>query len=181
MIQIVTLFNLETTALEYFLFSLYTTHEGGMFDVELMEHLQAGDVLLGDRLYGFCLHFTALAGRGVDVLTHLFGSNAWPKGARGDDVTVQWKTATRKCPPTTYHAGRVGSASGHDHRALYEYRINISGFRTRHILVTTTLRKYRPRNWRNCTCDAGISSCASMISKRPWGWILSVPSLRPWR
>ena len=41
--QIVDLFNLETTALEYFLFSLYTAHEGGMFDVELMEHLQAGD------------------------------------------------------------------------------------------------------------------------------------------
>ena len=52
-----------------------------MFDVELMEHLQADDVLLGDRLYGSCLHFTALAGRGVDVLTRLHGSRAWPKGA----------------------------------------------------------------------------------------------------
>ena len=81
MIQIVTLFNLETTALEYFSFSPHTAHEGGMFDVERMEHLQAGSVLLGDRLYGPLLHFTALAGRGVDVLTRLHGSRAWPKGA----------------------------------------------------------------------------------------------------
>ena len=44
--------NLETTALNYFSFSPHTAHEGGMFDVELMEHLQAGDGLLGDRLYG---------------------------------------------------------------------------------------------------------------------------------
>ena len=60
--QIVDLFNLETTALEHFSFSPHTAHEGGMFDVELMEHLQAGDGLLGDRLYG---------------------SRAWPKGACG--------------------------------------------------------------------------------------------------
>ena len=79
--QIVALFNLETTALKHFSFSPHTAHEGGMFDVELMEHLQADDVLLGDRLYGSCLHFTALAGRGVDVLTRLHGSRAWPKGA----------------------------------------------------------------------------------------------------
>ena len=45
--QIVALFNLETAALEHFSFSPHTAYEGGMSDVELMEHLQAGDVLLG--------------------------------------------------------------------------------------------------------------------------------------
>ena len=40
--QIVALFNLETTLLEHFSLSPHTAHEGGMFDVELMEHLQAG-------------------------------------------------------------------------------------------------------------------------------------------
>ena len=72
--QIVTLFNLETAALEHFSFSPHTAHEGGMFDVELREHLQAGDVLLGDRLYGSYLRFAALAALGVDVLTRLNGS-----------------------------------------------------------------------------------------------------------
>ena len=78
--QIVALFNLETAALEHFSFSPHTAHEGGMFDVELIEHLQAGDVLLGDRLYGSYLHFTVLAGRGVDVLTRLHGFACLAKG-----------------------------------------------------------------------------------------------------
>ena len=63
--QIVALFNLGSSALERFSFSPHTAYEGGMFDVELREHLQAGDVLLGDRLYGSCPHFAALAARGV--------------------------------------------------------------------------------------------------------------------
>ena len=64
--QIVALFNLGSSALERFSFSPHTADEGGMFDVELMEHLQAGDVLLGDRLYGSYLRFAALAALGVD-------------------------------------------------------------------------------------------------------------------
>ena len=94
--QIVALFNLGSSALERFSFSPHTADEGGMFDVELREHLQAGDVLLGDRLYGSYPHFAALAAWGVDVLTRLNGSRGWPKGMPGDDVTVQWR---RPAPP----------------------------------------------------------------------------------
>ena len=84
--QIVALFNLDSAALEHFSFSPHTADEGSMFDVELMEHLQAGDVLLGDRLYGSYLHFAALPAT----------------------ITVR-------------------------------YGIDIAGFRTRHIMVATTL------------------------------------------
>ena len=96
--QMVALFNLDSSALEHFSFSAHTADEGSMFAVELMEHLQSGDVLLGDRLYGSYLHFAALAALGVDVLTRLNGSRGWPKGMPGDDVTVQVEAATAKPP-----------------------------------------------------------------------------------
>ena len=137
--QIVALFNLGSAALERFSCSPQTAGEGSMFDVELMEHLQAGDVLLGDRLYGSYLHFASLAARGVDVVTRLHGSRAWPKGVRGDDVLVQWK---RPAP-----SARAQHVTLEEWEALpatltvryVRYRIDIAGFRTRHVMVATTL------------------------------------------
>ena len=137
--QIVALFNLGTAALERFSFSPHTAHEGAMFDVELMEDLQAGDVLLGDRLYGSYLHFAVLADRGVDVLTRLHSSRAWPKGARGDDVTVQWKRPPSSARPQHVTLQEWEALPATITVRYVRYRIDIAGFRTRQILVATTL------------------------------------------
>ena len=137
--QIVALFNLDSAALEHFSFSPHTADEGSMFDVELMEHLQAGDVLLGDRLYGSYLHFAALPARGVDVLTQLHGSRGWPKGMRGDDGTVQWRRpAPSARPPHVTQEEREALPATITVRYV-RYGIDIAGFRTRHIMVATTL------------------------------------------
>ena len=137
--QIVALFNLGSSALERFSFSPHTADEGGMFDVELMEHLQAGDVLLGDRLYGSYLHFAALAARGVDVLTRLNGSRGWPKGMRGDDVTVQWGRPAPSARPPHVTKQEWEALPATITLRYVRYHINIPGFRTRHIMVVTTL------------------------------------------
>ena len=137
--QIVALFDLDTTSLERLSFSPHTAHEGCMFDVELMEHLQTGDVLLGDRLYGSYLHFAALAAAGVDVLTRLHGSRAWPKGTRGDDLTVQWKRPPSNARPPHVTQEQWGALPATITVRYVRYQINIPGFRTRHIMVATTL------------------------------------------
>ena len=180
--QIVALFNLDSAALEHFTFSPHTADEGNMFDVELMEHLQAGDVLLGDRLYGSYLHFAALPARGVDVLTRLHGSRGWPKGMRGDDGTVQWRRPAPSARPPHVTQEEWEALPATITVRYVRYGIDIAGFRTRHIMVATTLLEApAKRTGANCTCDAGTSSCASMTSKPPWLWILSARNLRPWR
>ena len=137
--QIVALFNLDSSALEHFSYSAHTADEGSMFDVELMEHLQAGEVLLGDRLYGSYLHFAALAARGVDVLTRLHGSRGWPKGVRGDDVTVQWRRPRRSARPPNLTQEEWEALPATITLRYVRYGIDIAGFRTRHIMVATTL------------------------------------------
>lgn len=137
--QLVALFNLDTTALEHLSCSPLNAHEGSMFDVDLMPHLQSGDVLLADR--GFCsyLHFSALAPRGVDVLTRLHSARQWPKGMRGDDVRVEWK---RPCA-----SQRPGHITRPEWEALpatctvryIRYRIARAGFRPQVIILATTL------------------------------------------
>ena len=137
--QIVALFNLDSAALEHFSFSPHTADEGSMFDVELMEHLQAGDVLLGDRLYGSYLHFAALPARGVDVLTRLHGSRGWPKGMRGDDGTVQWRRPAPSARPPHVTQEEWEALPATITVRYVRYGIDIAGFRTRHIMVATTL------------------------------------------
>ena len=137
--QIVALFNLGSRSLERFSFSPHSADEGGMFDVELREHLQAGDVLLGDRLYGSYLHFAALAARGVDVLTRLNGSRGWPKGMGGDDVTVQWRRPAPSARPPHVTQQEWEALPATITVRYVRYRIEIPGFRTRHIRVVTTL------------------------------------------
>jgi hypothetical protein len=137
--QIVALFNLGSAALERFSCSAQTAGEGSMFDVELMEHLQAGDVLLGDRLYGSYLHFAGLAAQGVDVVTRLHGSRAWPKGARGNDVLVQWKRPAPSARPQHVTRKEWEALPATLTVRYVRYRIDNAGFRTRHIMVATTL------------------------------------------
>ena len=137
--QIVALFNLGSSALERFSFSPHTADEGGMFDVELMEHLQAGDVLLGDRLYGSYLRFAALAALGVDVVTRLNGSRGWPKEMRGDDVTVQWRRPAPSARPPHVTQQEWEALPATITVRYVRYLIDIPGFRTRHIMLVTTL------------------------------------------
>ena len=120
--QIVALLNLDSSALEHFSFSPHTADEGGMFDVELMEHLKAGDVLQGDRLYGSYLHFAALAARGVDVLTRLHGLAWLAQGRAWRRCHSAGEAATAKRPSATSYAGGMGSAAGNDHGALRALR-----------------------------------------------------------
>ena len=70
-----------------------------MFDVELMEHLQAGDVLLGAACTVPACVLPPWRAGGVDMLTRLHCSRAWPKGAHGDDVTVQWRWPSSSARP----------------------------------------------------------------------------------
>lgn len=139
LMQIVALLNLTSTAMERLSFSPHHADEGGMFDSELAEHLQQGDVLLADRLFGSYQRIATLFARGVDVLTRLHQARSWPKGVRGDDVVVQWRR-----PPLCQMPDHISDAQW---AALPEtlqvryvrYRIHTPGFRSRLIMLATTL------------------------------------------
>ena len=96
-------------------------------------------MLLGDRLYGSDLRFAALAARGVDMVTRLNGSRGWPKGMRGDDVTVQWMRPAPSSRPPHVTQPEWEALPATIAVRYVRYRIEIPGIRIRHIRVVTTL------------------------------------------
>jgi hypothetical protein len=139
MMQIVALLNLTSTALERLSFSPHNADEGGMFDTELAEHLQHGDVLLADRLFGSYQRIATLHARGVDVLTRLHQARSWPKDARGDDVVVQWRRPPL-CDMPDHISDAQWAALPETLQVRYvRYRVDIPGFRSRLIMLATTL------------------------------------------
>ena len=118
---------------------------------ELHPHLQAGDVLVGDRAFGTYAHLASLLARGVDAVfrvhqcrkvsfrqqQHDWGGASWPLrlGDR-DQLTIWRKTAV---------ASRTMSRAAYD--ALPDmllvrelrYRVRRRGFRTRTVTLATTL------------------------------------------
>lgn len=138
-IQLVGLFNLCTGALEHFCDSAMCAHEGGMFDIELAEHLHSGDVLVADR--GFCsyLHFSQLLSRGIDVLMRLNSSRDWPKEVSGNQTIVPWKRPCLSHLPE-HIIEQEWLELPHNVKVRYiRYRIERKGFRTQPIILATTL------------------------------------------
>ena len=88
--QVVALFDLDTSAMVKLAHSPLRVDEAGLFQVELMNRLKENDILLGDRYYGTYYHIAKLQAQSADGLFRLHGSRHWPKGTKGDDVIVQW-------------------------------------------------------------------------------------------
>jgi hypothetical protein len=89
LMQVVGLLNLGTRALERVSCSPMDADEGGMFDVDLLKHLEAGDVLMGDRGFFSYVRLAMLANAGVEVVMRLNSPACWPKEITGDEGWVQ--------------------------------------------------------------------------------------------
>lgn len=107
----------------------------------LLGHLQAGDVLLGDRYYGTYWMVALALSRGVDVVLRLHHRRKvdFQRGTRlgPEDHVVIWKKPKRPAwlDEETY-------AGLPDTLTVRELRVQISqrGYRTKEVVVVTTLR-----------------------------------------
>jgi hypothetical protein len=108
----------------------------------LWHWLQAGDILLADRGFGTFLDISQLLDRGVDSLMRLHQGRGKPDFRRGrrlgkNDRLVLWRK-----PPQ-----RLSRCSKEDHDRLpptlslrlVRFEITIPGFRTRQVILSTTL------------------------------------------
>jgi hypothetical protein len=107
---------------------------------QLWDVLRPGDVLLGDRLMSGWVGMYLLKGRGVDTVSRLSAHRRadFRKGTRlgKDDHLVVWKkpTSIRSVDRQTYNA-LPDSITVREAR----FRVEQAGFRTRWIVVVTTL------------------------------------------
>src|SRR5262249_52950310 len=106
----------------------------------LWDALRPGDVLLGDRLMSGWVGMHLLKRRGVDTVSRL-SAHRWADFRQGtrlgrDDHLVQWKkpTSIRSVDRQTYNA-LPDSITVREVR----YRVEQVGFRTRSLVVVTTL------------------------------------------
>lgn len=138
--QVVALFDVDTSAMVKLAGSPLRVDEGGLFQVELMEGLQAGDILLGDRHYCTYYHVAKLLAKGADALFRLHGSRAWPKGLKGNDLTVEWTRPAFGRQPE--HISREDWESLPERLSIRYVRFEVSraGYRTREVRLATTLK-----------------------------------------
>ncbi len=137
--QLVGLFNLAGATLDKISDSPCNANEGSMFDVDLIKYLHEGDVLLADRAYCSYFHFSDLARRGIDIVMRLHGSRQWPKGVKGDDVRVEWHRPEPSRRPEHIDEQEWLSLPETITVRYVRYRIQRRGFRTREVMLVTTL------------------------------------------
>jgi len=109
----------------------------------LWDHLQAGDVVVGDRFYGAYADLAQLAARGCDGLFRLRGARArtldFRKGKRlgKEDRLFVWSRST-PCP-RTISAEEFASLPPSLTVRVLRFHTQVKGFRSRTIMVVTTL------------------------------------------
>ena len=138
--KLVGLFSLESGALLESASGSLRDHEATLFR-RLWDKLQRGDVLLGDR--GLCsyLSFASLAARGVDSVMRLHQARRvdFRRGKRlgFDDRLVTW-TKPAQCPAGVAREEFAALPDILEVR-LIRLRVSTPGFRTRTVVLATTL------------------------------------------
>jgi hypothetical protein len=140
LIHFVALFSLATGALLEWTWGSFRDHERTLFH-RLWDRLQSGDVVLSDR--GFCgfADFWVLAQRGIDCVMrkhHRRGPGSREVQRLGrDDRLVEW--CKMKAAPKWLEARTWVTAPQALLVREIAFTVDIPGFRTRSIIVATTL------------------------------------------
>ena len=138
-IQLTGLFSLNEGYLNHHICSPMDAHEGGMFDTELSGHLNAGDVLVADRLFGSYARIAALKQTGVDVIMRLHCSREWPGSAKGDEVVLTWKRPGFSASAPHYTREQWEKIPQTLTVRYIRKRIVCKGFRDREIILVSTI------------------------------------------
>jgi DDE family transposase len=140
LLKLLALFSLSSGAILKVIMESYHHHDLRLFR-QLWEDLKAGDVVLGDRLFGDYGSLAALPRRGIDVVARLNAKRKvdFRKAKRlgRHDGLFLW-TKPRVCPPYVSPAQWAELPQTITVRIL-RFRIASKAFRTRSITLVTTL------------------------------------------
>jgi hypothetical protein len=107
----------------------------------MQDTLKAGDIVLGDRLFGTFCDIARLVGRGVDGVFGLHGHRAadFRRGRRlgPDDHLITWRKPARR--PDWLGPEEFAEMSAELTLRQLRVRVNVPGFRTESLVVMTTL------------------------------------------
>jgi hypothetical protein len=171
--QAVALYDLDTGALLRVADSAQTDHEAGWFQVDLIDSVKEDDIVLTDR--GFCsyLNFGLILGRGADALSRLHQSRKLPFKGKRNECLVTWKRPRLSQMPPHLTEEEWEQLPETITVRYIRFRIDEKGFRTREIILATTLldvpakelmELYR-RRWEVELCFRDIKTTLGM------GWI----------
>lgn len=139
LMQVVGLLNLGTRALEKVSYSPMNTDEGGMFDVDLLKHLKAGDILMGDRGFFSYVRLAMLANGGVDVVMRLNSAACWPKEITGDEGWVQRRKPSLAQTPLHWTDAEWEALPPTTAIRYVRVRVQRKGFRPQTLYLATTI------------------------------------------
>lgn len=118
----------------------HTEGESPLFEAGLSDFLEDGDLLLADRAYCSFLNFVRVIEAGADAVMRLNSSRDMRAIKRSDDAVVTWRRPDFSASP--HHLFREHwealPEEGIEIR-LVRYRVERRGFRSREILLATTL------------------------------------------
>jgi hypothetical protein len=139
LMQVVGLLNLGTRALEKVSYSPMNTDEGGMFDVDLLKHLKAGDILMSDRGFFSYVRLAMLANGGVDVVMRLNSAACWPKEISGDEGWVQRRKPSLAQTPMHWTDAEWEALPPTTAIRYVRVRVQRKGFRPQTLYLATTI------------------------------------------
>jgi len=137
-IQLTALMHLCKGSIEHYCESPLNADEGGMFDLDLLEHLHAGDVLLADQ--GFCSYarLAALKEKGIDSIMRLSASRKWENKSSLDEW-VQWKRPAKHHCPAHLQEEELQQLPERLQVRYVRKIVQRKGFRDQQICLVTTL------------------------------------------
>ena len=113
--------------------------ESPLFEAGLRHHIGEGDVLLADRAYCSFVNIIRVLEAGGDALMRLNSSRNKEALKKSDDVVVRWRRPDFSASPLhLFHEDWEQLPESIEVR-LVRYRVAMKGYRTREVLMATTL------------------------------------------
>lgn len=138
--QQVALMDLDSGAVVEAVETAHREGESPLFEAGLSHLMEAGDLLLADRAYCSFLNFARVGEAGADVLMRLNSSRNKEALKKDDDVLVRWKRPDFSASPLHLSHEQWEDLPESIEVRLVRYRVEQKGFRTREVLLATTLR-----------------------------------------
>ena len=139
LMQLVGLFEMGAGALLKASRSPWYANESGMFGVDLVGELRAGDVLGGDMGFGSFLNIALVQGQGADAVFRISRSRKYKFPGGKDDMVVTWQRPGNSARPLHYTQEEWERLPRELTVRLVRIRVQKDGFRLEEIVLATTL------------------------------------------
>lgn len=113
--------------------------ESPLFEAGLRRQIEKGDVLLADRAYCSFVNIVRVLEAGGQSLMRLNSSRNKDALKKSDDVVVQWKRPDFSAAPLHLFREDWEQLPESIEVRLVRYRVSVKGYRTREVLMATTL------------------------------------------